>query len=278
MPKLDAIVYSRDATIKAVRDYYAFLTTMYLNEDAIATPPEEGWPSISGADRSRLAELGKSDEVLSLLAHLPYLRSDGDQNYLAHGTFDSYFADWREMIGGLVEGKSTGDGLKMITEKYYLYDISPPHIISLTTGSYDVPLFVLDTKFGVISWPNCPDGIRDNPSREPIEDDTYEYAPRNGTERDDWRHDRQTWAIADFFEVLKDQFRTLQFVPISPYTVSGVYYLWTQQLEDMLSMVREIYQEHGWPDPDRYRKRECLDAIQKALEEKYPDEADFVRD
>jgi hypothetical protein len=45
----------------------------------------------------------------------------------------------------------------------------------------------------------------------------------------------------------------------------------------MISMLQEIYREHGWPDLDRYRKRECLEAVQEALEERYPDEAYFRR-
>jgi hypothetical protein len=42
MHELSEIVYSRDATVAAFRDYYLFLTKMYLNESDIMEPPEEG--------------------------------------------------------------------------------------------------------------------------------------------------------------------------------------------------------------------------------------------
>ncbi|KAI1403244.1 hypothetical protein F4819DRAFT_237305 [Hypoxylon fuscum] len=273
MPELDEISYSRDATVGAVRDYYAFLTKMYLNEDIVITPPEAGWPSITGADENLLAGLGKTDEVVGLLAHLPYIKADGDANHRAHGAPDCYFADWRALIRGLDEDKSNCDGLKIITEGYDFYEDAPPHVIGLTAGAYN-PLFVLDTELGIVHWSDdCPGEIKLNPSREPVKDDPYEYAPENEA---DWRNDAPAWAIADFFELLKDQFRQLKFIPISPHTVTDVY-IQGRRSEGMIPMLQEIYHEHGWPDLERYRKRECLDAIQKALEERYPDEADYRR-
>ena len=41
MSGLDDIAYSRDATVAAVRDYYAFLTDMYLDEAEVLEPPTE---------------------------------------------------------------------------------------------------------------------------------------------------------------------------------------------------------------------------------------------
>lgn len=42
----------------------------------------------------------------------------------------------------------------------------------------------------------------------------------------------------------------------------------------MLGMVQDIYRQQGWPDMERYCK-DCLGAVQNALEEQYPDKADF---
>jgi len=38
-------------------------------------------------------------------------------------------------------------------------------------------------------------------------------------------------------------------------------------------MFGNIYGGHGRPDLDRYRKRECLEAVRVALKEWYPEEA-----
>lgn len=37
-------------------------------------------------------------------------------------------------------------------------------------------------------------------------------------------------------------------------------------------MVKGIHRAHGWPDPKRYRKEDCLRAIHTALCENYPDD------
>ncbi|KAI6086087.1 hypothetical protein F4821DRAFT_260380 [Hypoxylon rubiginosum] len=267
MPELDEISYSRGATVDAVRDYYAFLTKMYLHEDSVMAPPEAGWPNITSADP---AGLGKTDEVFDLLANLPYIRADGDT---AHGAADCFFADWQSQIQSLAQGKTDCDELRIITEGAEFYQNAPPHVIGLAAGA-DNPCFVLDTELGIVHWSECPGEIYHNPSREPVEDDPYEYAPEDEA---DWRNDAPAWAIADFFELLKDQFRELNFIPISPHTVISVFVQRGQRSEGMISMLREIYQEHGWPDLERYRKRECLEAVQKALEERYPDQADYHR-
>lgn len=38
-------------------------------------------------------------------------------------------------------------------------------------------------------------------------------------------------------------------------------------------MLQGIYREYGWPNLDVYNKNGCLKAVQKALEENYPDKA-----
>jgi hypothetical protein len=39
----------------------------------------------------------------------------------------------------------------------------------------------------------------------------------------------------------------------------------------MLAVVQEIYRKHGWPDLKVYRKKECLEAVLKAIRKRYPD-------
>jgi hypothetical protein len=62
---------SRDDIVAAVTSFYDFLTTFpYLPPSAIETPPPEGWPE---SDRAVLRKLGKTDFVVELLSHLPYI-------------------------------------------------------------------------------------------------------------------------------------------------------------------------------------------------------------
>ena len=34
--------------------------------------------------------------------------------------------------------------------------------------------------------------------------------------------------------------------------------------------VQAIFREHGWPDLERFRKQECLRAVEAALQDKFP--------
>ncbi|KAJ8121378.1 hypothetical protein ONZ43_g2152 [Nemania bipapillata] len=247
---------------------------MYLPERNIIVPPEAGWPSIINADQSILNGLGKTPEVIALLTRLHYIKQDGDSNNRSHGAPECFFADWQSLVQGLTEGKTNAGELKIITENTDMDEEDSSPTIGLTIGA-DNPLFVLDTSLGIIHWSDCPGQIKDNPVIEPVdlEDDSSEDRYRE----DDWRSDAPAWAIPDFFELLKEQFRQLVFIPISPYTVTSVFVQRSQELEGMVPMLQEIYREHGWPDIEQYRKRECLEAVQRALEERYPDEADFRR-
>jgi hypothetical protein len=46
----------------------------HLDDAALETPPISGWETV---DSDALRELGKSEEVIELLRHLPYLEADG---------------------------------------------------------------------------------------------------------------------------------------------------------------------------------------------------------
>ncbi|KAK1767570.1 hypothetical protein QBC33DRAFT_569894 [Phialemonium atrogriseum] len=245
MPELSEIGYSRDACVAAVRGYYDFLTKMYLDESDIVEPPEGGWPSIT---TESLQSLGKTNEVILLLRHLPYLRAANSR--------------------ALSLGRTNSDELRVCSEDPEISEDVPAHVVGLTSGGdEDTPVFLLDTELGIVHCPGCNDGMRHNPSREPVLDDPYDWAPENEAE---WRADAPAWGIADFFEVLKDQFRELHFIPITSRNVVDIWATLHPSADGMVAMVQSIYRTHGWPNLERYRKRECLEAVQKALQERYP--------
>ncbi|KAK7958508.1 hypothetical protein PG988_013356 [Apiospora saccharicola] len=68
MPDLEGVSYSKRRALPR---------SIYLHKSEIICPPEGGWPSITQAYPEVLARFGKSDKVISLLAHLPYIRNKG---------------------------------------------------------------------------------------------------------------------------------------------------------------------------------------------------------
>lgn len=265
MPELEDIIYSRDECVAAVRDYYDFLSKMYHDESDVLIPPDGGWPTIT---QDNLRGLGKTDEVISLLRSLPYIRAPEHTVLKLQSAPLCQFADWRQDSHNVSIGALNCEVLKHCSESAWLLEDIPPHVVSLTSGNYDNPVLLLDTELGVAYWPGCPAKVKCYPPRELVSDDPYDYAAENEAE---WRADSAAWAIPDFFEVFKDQFRKLNFVPISPRLVMDDYTPATGDDDGMVPMVQDIYREHGWPDLQRYRKRECLEAVRAALKERYPD-------
>lgn len=117
-------------------------------------------------------------------------------------------------------------------------------------------------------WDQCPWKIEQKHQRSSILYDE-DYEDRNVPQEEvDWRGDAKAWTISGFFEVLKQQFMSLNWIPICPHTV----YSSDWDKEDMVPMLQDIYRQHGWPDLAVYRKSACLEAVQKALKENYPNE------
>ncbi|KAK4097745.1 hypothetical protein N658DRAFT_500164 [Parathielavia hyrcaniae] len=212
-----------------------------------------------------------------LLRHLPYLRPDieGPISEAEAGPCGVKFWKWIEAsrwfdsrpgVPARAE-EILAEGCIMSTQPLHDGDpvLVPRHVVGLISESSHQHLWMLDTELGVIYWVMCPGSIRENPAREPILDDCYDYAPESEAA---WRHE-PAWAIVYFFELLKDQFRQLCSVPVSPTVVPEMEDDLATQVEGALVLVQAIYREHGWPDLARYRKEECMKAIRTMLEERY---------
>lgn len=66
--------YHRDQVIASVTDYYHFLTRLHVQPQDIRRPPQpDGWSEIS---QKRFSRLGKTEKVVDLLKHLPYVQND----------------------------------------------------------------------------------------------------------------------------------------------------------------------------------------------------------
>lgn len=65
--------YSPGEVIAAIQDFYELLIKLpYIEPNALVLPPTEGW---SGVNAQQLRDRGKTEEVIDLLRHLPYLRA-----------------------------------------------------------------------------------------------------------------------------------------------------------------------------------------------------------
>ncbi|KAF2271512.1 uncharacterized protein EI97DRAFT_504918 [Westerdykella ornata] len=239
MPDLSEIDYSEDATVAAFRDYYRFLTMMYLDESLIQEPPEGGWPHITP---DRWKGFDKTEEVFSLLRHLPYVtEKDGTMFTAPEGPFANY-SEFPDCDGKL---------LKQQTElefDYGDYEI-PPHIIGLVMFRRHGPRFLLDTKLGVVYWFDCPGPVKYT-GPEQVGPDVYDwedYIYEDGTplitdeKQAEWRASGGVWTIPDFFEMLKFHFRELNFVPIGSGIVTDI---WIRRPAEKQSKVENIQQTY----------------------------------
>ncbi len=178
---LDDIKYSRETAIAAVTDFYRFLTRMYLNESHVIYPPAGGWPAIVNADPAALQCLGKSDEALALMAHLPYV-----SNETAEISPGSTVAHWADEIADLAPGHlGRGEDLRVFTEGM-LAKILPSHVLGLVQSRDQA--VVLDTELGIIHWEDWPHELNwgNDACRARVDwDRDDEVSP----EENDWRHD-----------------------------------------------------------------------------------------
>ncbi|KAG9252571.1 uncharacterized protein F5Z01DRAFT_660968 [Emericellopsis atlantica] len=260
MEDLEGMSYSQEDTVRAFRDYYAFLAKMYVDESLIINPPSGGWPSIT---KERYRGMGKTDVVIELLRHLPYL-DEFSGDFLAVQTAP-YTTFWNFVLGCNGSGKEA-ESTKLYTEGPQFTDSIPAHVIGLSSGENDPLLFLLDTQFGVIYWIEAPGYVKDNDGSNPsfispISNDPYDWAPEHEA---DWRHE-PCWSVADFFTLLKQLCLQLKHVPLKP---QQVVYVWASPSSWYMSLVppvQDVYRQHGWPDVDNFRKEKCQAAIKALL-------------
>lgn len=139
--------------VAAVGDYYEFLTKMYLDESDVIYLPKGGWPSIINAYPDALTSLGRADKVISLLAHLPYIRNEGWPEDSPHVAADCCFQDWNQIFTGAGPGSNL-ESCRIVSEGYAFYELASPHVIALTAGHREAFKMVVETELGIVHWSN----------------------------------------------------------------------------------------------------------------------------
>lgn len=265
MLDLDEVSYSENAAVTAICNFYKFLTKMYLDEETVEWPPEGGWSTLT---KDAFGSMDKSDRVISLLRQIPYMQDDLDGELRRQGLPEAPFFNWKDNVKDEepLDPKAVME-VKILTEDF-LCDIVTPDLVGLLEGGKDNDtVMLLDTRYGIAYWPECPDEIKEETNQEQVQDDSEAWSSQ---EEIDWRCDAPVWTIPDFFAMLQEQFEQLRFIPVNS---KGVINSWAGYSADgeMEEMLQGIYREHGWPDLETYRKEECIEAVKEALAEQYPD-------
>lgn len=135
--------YDRQQIIQSVTAFCEFLTELpYVEPSEVLHPPENGWPNIT---KQKLAALSKNDEVIELLARLPYISTRGDEGWCMIAP-NTHLLDFR---GDSVQ-KALEGGADLENPPNYVppFIELPPWVVSLTTGGKHGWYLLLDTSDG----------------------------------------------------------------------------------------------------------------------------------
>ncbi|KAG8626629.1 hypothetical protein KVT40_005574 [Elsinoe batatas] len=72
---------SREEIVETIRDFYEYLVRLYIPKSALKLPPPGGWPNITAAST---IDSGKSEFVVDLIRHLPYIEAEDDRDGNRH--------------------------------------------------------------------------------------------------------------------------------------------------------------------------------------------------
>ncbi|KAI1456395.1 hypothetical protein F4805DRAFT_432705 [Annulohypoxylon moriforme] len=180
--------YSRAEIITSIHRFYsAAIKPPYIDIDALVLPPEDGW---SGVREDELRKRGKTDEVIALLRHLPYLRNPSckEKWMLSPDTLEIAYCD--------------GDVYDELMDEL---QPTPPHCIWLTKhDSRDGVDLLLDTHTGTITeWSMLT-------RRLMIPYEEYEKL-----EKEDKWMGHPTFPAKDFFQLWQARWEKLVWLPIS---------------------------------------------------------------
>ncbi|KAF2833365.1 hypothetical protein CC86DRAFT_365284, partial [Ophiobolus disseminans] len=239
--------YDRDIVINCIERHYDLLVRMaYLDPGVILRPPPEGWSDEQLAVDT-LQKWKRSDKVIDLLRHMPYLSKN-----MFTDKYDVYIETeasiYLRNFGWLQDEYVTKSPSHRYGNTYSLMmpfeEDSPAGLIPLTQGNKGT-VWMIDTDEGVI-WPMGSFIVdRDAPEDQP------------------WRQCAKPRDIQEYFDELYNEISTLITVPV-PKTQSG--YSWYHELlpyqEEQGELAQRLLKQHGWPGA--FRKAEYIDALEKA--------------
>ncbi|KAK0122534.1 hypothetical protein ONS96_009576 [Cadophora gregata f. sp. sojae] len=259
--------YSQERMVSAISSFYSFLKGMHSESGGMGDfeyPPPEGWPHIT-----KNLFPGNTDRVIELIRHLPYYDDKSflvmpDTPLLALGAPSNCVALERELRRKGEEGCediSTKDGVDIVDKS--TGSRFPPHIFALAAAGQYGSSILVDTKYNTIIWWKY-----DNTYLEMPEEFTSKYTVLGcyadysedevGGDEAQCEIDQcgpdawgimGAWRPEDFFEMCKDQFRILNWLPVLDESCRGkvIEVSEHQTWEDTELKLKRIMLNPGWP-------------------------------
>ncbi len=186
--------YNRDAVAQGVTHYYELLEKLaYIEESEILRPPPTGWTD-EQLQMKMLVAAGRSDKVIDLVRHLPYLRGDRELEMYPPCRIVSYLRE-----DALYEA-STLDKAKVIFHNCIMAcgdnDIVAPSGMIALASDLSVDAILLDTDDGIIYHCNGSMQDRDAPDSEP------------------WRQGGKQYGAEEFLDMIYQQVKNLLLIPV----------------------------------------------------------------
>ena len=205
------MAYDRDEFVRLLTDYYNFCNRVFWNA-TIAQAPAGGWPSIN---QETLANLKRSDTVIDLLRHIPYLNYP--ENDLIHAPLimaNTPVTDYRreDIQKKIREGCIEGMAAPITGQDPAIPPSCAAIAVCRSRNGYHV---ILDTNDGYIYWGE-PSGQHDE--HAPGLNSTLEQL--KGDEANKWRDGFNVYEPADFFTLCKERYRELSWIGLGQWDMS----------------------------------------------------------
>ncbi|KAF9873004.1 hypothetical protein CkaCkLH20_09514 [Colletotrichum karsti] len=234
--------YSRDAVVNCLTRHYELLVRMgYMDASVVQLPPvTTGW-SDAELRVDALRAMGRSEAVIDLLRHIPYLREsdNGDAQEIYSETFPlRYLRDGRWF------GTASAD------------DFANTPLLDLGFAPFDGPV-----PAGMVSLTHADEGIWWLVDTD--EGCIYPYGTE--FESEDEAPEGQPWKavepvdIQTYFDGIYAQIGNLDVVP-APRSGKWDARVVEEHTEEG-ELIKKLYHEYGWPDV--FRKEEFVQAVEQ---------------
>ncbi|RYO63597.1 hypothetical protein AA0116_g3172 [Alternaria tenuissima] len=221
------MAYDRDVVVCCFKRHYELLVrSAYFDSAEIRYPPDEGWSDEQLAVDIMRA-FGRSEEVIDLLRHLPYIKQlDGDSKDEVYFQTRhlSYLRDtwpFKSLTVEKCQGKQLFDKLLMPSPEDW-----PAGFIALTQDIY-ATWWIMDTTKGILYAVGT--GYVEPPKDEP------------------WLLGSVPHDIREYFDEIYNEIEGLTMVPCPKGNNS-----WNRTVQpytwEIGSAVSQTLRKHGWPD------------------------------
>ncbi|TEA10845.1 hypothetical protein C8034_v008445 [Colletotrichum sidae] len=251
----DAFSYDRDEIAHSLAAYYSVLArACYFSPQDIQSPPTEGWSDLE-LDVDALRALRRSDKVIDLLRHIPYIKpcKSGDEpvqwpvlvrsRAIRYLRDDGDFSDWSARGG---EGLAELANAPLDHTPAGPMDL-PPDVVVLSRGydssEFGSPWCIIDCETGIMTPYTSGTGPTDKP----------------------WQTSRCSARL--FFNEMTSFLKSKTIIALPPvgHLEPEIMGSESDQNVDVRHKLQCIYQVRGWAtfeeDPSSWRREECIEAL-----------------